>query len=114
MWNDFIDEAKLYDGKLRYVFIVVPKNAESLMDIYLSIESSGLKSHVYIDTAYYFRAANREFPKNSKFHQFLLNKHDSILFVGNPLNSKNLEDIYKRTVMSIIKYFFLIIAYWLN
>ena len=104
MWNDFIDEAKLYDGKLRYVFIVVPKNAESLMDIYLSIESSGLKSHVYIDTAYYFRAANREFPKNSKFHQFLLNKHDSILFVGNPLNSKNLEDIYKRTVMSIIKY----------
>ncbi len=104
MWNDLIDEAKRYDGRLKYVFIVAPRSTESLVDIYLSIENSGLKNHVYIDTAYAFKSANREFPKDSKFHQFLLSEHDSILFVGNPLDSKGLEDIYKREIMSIIKY----------
>lgn len=102
MWNDLIDEAERYAGRLRYVFIVAPKSTESLMDIYLSIEYSGLKSYLYVDTAYSFRTANIDFPEDNRFHKFILNKNDSIIFVGNPLKSKELEDIYNRTVKSII------------
>lgn len=102
MWNDLISKARQYKGKLKYIFVIAPKSKESLVDIYLSIEYSGLRSHVYIDTAYVFRDSNKEFPMDSKFHNFLLDKHDSVLFVGNPLKSKTLENVYNRTVKSVI------------
>lgn len=96
-WNDLIDESRKWPGVLDFVFVVAPRPSQ-LEDVYLSIESSGLKRPVYVDTAYQFRKVNPAFPTDSKYHVFLLNNRDSIIMVGNPLNNSSIEKMLWRLV----------------
>lgn len=97
VWNDFIKETdSVFGGRLECVFIVAPK-PEQMEDAFLSIESSGLKKPVYVDTTYAFRKANKDFPNDSRFHTFLLDRNDSILLVGNPLEMQIVKELlYKN------------------
>lgn len=100
-WNDAIRDAGRYNGRLRHLFIVAPRK-EQMEDVYLSLEYSGLKSPVYVDTAYVFRQENPHIPAAGMYHVFLLDRNDSVLLVGNPLNNPKIDKIFKRTVTSII------------
>lgn len=99
-WNDMLDETRQYHERLRYIFIIAPKSGQ-LEDVYLSLESSGLKSPVYIDTSYAFRKANPEFPEEPMYHAFLLDRNDSILLVGNPVSNSKIKEIFRRMVKSV-------------
>lgn len=54
-WNECIN--RLHKKGVRFVFIFEP-NKPLLEDVYLAVESSGLKNPVYVDTAYVFRRDN--------------------------------------------------------
>lgn len=97
LWNESIKKACEQGNRLRYVFIVAPK-PEQMEDTYLSIESNGLDSPVYVDTAYAFRKANPHLPKEKMYHTFLLNTKDSVVIVGNPMENPKIDSLINMTV----------------
>ena len=100
-WNDYLDEARQYKGKLKYIFIFAPKPGKyNLEDVHLSIESSGVKCPVYVDTAYTFIHDNPTFPRDRRYHTLLLDSKDSVLMVGSPMDNPQIEEIFKRIVKS--------------
>ena len=100
-WNDYLDEARQYKGKLKYIFIFAPKPGKyNLEDVHLSIESCGVKCPVYVDTAYTFIHDNPTLPRDRRYHTLLLNSKDSVLMVGSPMNNTQIEEIFKRIVKS--------------
>ena len=72
--------------------IVAPKH-EQIEDAYLSIESNGLDSPVYVDTAYAFRKANPYLPDERMYHSFLLDEKDSVVIVGNPIENPKIDSL---------------------
>lgn len=97
MWNDAIKKAKKGGNKLRHVFIFAPK-PDQIEDTYLSIESSGLDSYVYVDTAYAFRRENPHVPQDRMFHFFLIDDKDSVVIVGNPIEHPKIDSLVNRIV----------------
>lgn len=92
-WNGYIE--RFHKKGVRFVFIFEPGKA-LLEDVYLSIESSGLKNPIYVDTANVFRDNNRFLPSDLKFHSFLLDKNGKVLVVGNPLHNKKVEKLMDK------------------
>lgn len=97
VWNKSIEKARKQGNRLRYVFIVAPK-PEQLEDAYLSIESNGLESPVYVDTAYVFRKANPHLPEERMYHSFLLDAKDSVVIVGNPMGNPKIDSLINKIV----------------
>lgn len=103
VWNDLIDEASKYEGKLKYIFIFAPKSGSyNLEDVHLAVASSGLKCPVYVDTAYSFKNDNPQLPADSRFHTMLLDSKDSVLMVGSPLDNPKIENLFSRIIKSVI------------
>ena len=92
VWNESIKKARRQGSMLKHVFIVAPK-PEQIEDAYLSIESNGLDSPIYVDTAYAFRKANPHLPEERMYHSFLLDEKDSVVIVGNPIENPKIDSL---------------------
>lgn len=68
-WNKYVE--KLRKKGVKFIFIFEPSKA-LLEDVYLSIESSGLKNPIYVDTSYVFSKDNDFIPQDPKYHSFCL------------------------------------------
>lgn len=94
-WNKYIE--KLRKKGVKFVFIFEPSKA-LLEDVYLSIESSGLKNPIYVDTSYVFSKDNDFIPQDAKYHSFLLDDEGQIIIVGNPLLNQKVEKLIDKTI----------------
>ena len=92
VWNESIKKARRQGSMSKHVFIVAPK-PEQIEDAYLSIESNGLDSPIYVDTAYAFRKANPHLPDERMYHSFLLDEKDSVVIVGNPIENPKIDSL---------------------
>lgn len=92
LWNDMID---MTHAKVNYIFIFEPKKNQ-IEDSELSVESSGLKANIYLDTARVFRKENAFIPKGEKYHTMLIDTNDSIVMVGMPLTNTRIKNIYYK------------------
>lgn len=92
-WNHLIDKTRDNGDKVNYIFIFETKY-DQIEDAHLAAESSGLKNHIYLDTAYVFRADNKFMPQEAAFHTILINAKDSILLVGNPKTNKRIRNMF--------------------
>lgn len=97
VWNESIKKARQQGNRLKYVFIVAPR-PEQREDAYLSIESNGLDSPVYVDNAYAFIKANPHLPKERMYHSFLLDAKDSVVIVGNPIQNQKIDSLINLIV----------------
>lgn len=95
LWNDLI--AEFDKANVRSVFIFEPKK-NLLEDILFSVESSGLKKPIYLDSAYLFRQENKFVPQDILYHSFMLDDKGKIVLVGNPLLNKRVEKLFKRII----------------
>lgn len=103
LWNDLLMECdSLYGNTLKFVFIFAPKQ-EQIEDARFSVESSGLASCVYLDTAYTFRNVNPNMSQDRRLHSFLLNDRDSVILVGNPLENQQIRTLLIKIVNEIIQ-----------
>ena len=96
-WNPLIAEAKKKQLDIDYVFILAPKK-EDMEDVNVELEITDLQSSIYVDTAFVFKMNNKDFPKENKYHSFLLNTDGKVIFIGSPITNKKLMDIYKNIV----------------
>ena len=106
LWNDIIDETSKYGEKMKYIFVFEPKQGDIELDnLFLAAEYSGLNNCIYIDTAMTFKKQNDFLPESKLYHSFLLDKNNRILFVGNPIDNKKIEEIFEGTIKSqLFKY----------
>lgn len=96
-WNPLIKESRMKKISIDYIFIVAPKQSE-MEDINLELGITDLQSSIYLDTAYVFRNQNPSIPNERKYHSFLLDKNDRIVFVGSPVDNDKIKAIYGKTI----------------
>ena len=96
-WNPLIKEARKKKINIDYIFIIAPKKSE-IEDLNLELSITDLKSSIYLDTAYVFRKVNPSIPNERKFHSFLLDKKNQIIFVGNPIENDKIKTIYGKSI----------------
>ena len=89
--------------KTNVVFIIEP-----LKDKGEQVKEELIKSHfkypVLIDTHYCFRNANKELPNQPIYHNFLLNKENKIILVGDPSKNENIEKLFYDFISKRRKY----------
>lgn len=95
-WNDFIERYR-ENNKVDFLFIFEVKRGQ-IEDALLSVESSGLKNRVYLDTAFLFKKENPFVPIDEKFHTMLIDKNGIILLIGNPRTNKKIEQLFTNII----------------
>lgn len=96
-WNPLIKEARDKKIDIDYIFILAPRT-ESMDDINMELEITDLQSSIYLDTAYVFKKHNPAIPEETKYHSFLLNNKDRVVFVGSPIDNKKIKNVYYQAL----------------
>lgn len=97
LWNRFIDYAAKYNKRLKFYFIFSPMKNE-LETIEFMLQTNSFYYPIFIDTANIFVRMNPHLPTNPLLHAFLLDEHNKVVLVGNPLQNKKIEELlYKIT-----------------
>lgn len=78
--------------KIGFYFIFSPK-PKDLAKVKNKVLHSNINYPVYIDSAFYFMNNNSHIPSESMFHTFLINTHDSVVLVGNPVKNRKINDL---------------------
>lgn len=99
MMNSLYDYAEYIENvtrgrkeKLGFYFIFSPKSSD-LAKVRSKVLHSNIKHPVYIDSATFFMHQNKHIPSESMFHTFLINKYDSVVLVGNPVKSPQIDEL---------------------
>ena len=96
-WNPLIKEAQDKKIDIDYIFILAPR-PESMDDINMELGITDLQSSIYLDTAYVFKKHNPAIPEETKYHSFLLNNKDRVVFVGSPIDNKKIKNVYYQAL----------------
>lgn len=94
-WNHFINAD--YNKRVDFIFIVEP-NMEHIDDIVFAIQSCGLQRPVFVDKKKQFRLFNPQIANRPQYDCFLLDSNNKVIFIGNPLIFKNIQEQYIKIV----------------
>lgn len=100
--NHLIDFLSLYDdadnkGTYNVVTIFAPRQ-EEYDEVMASLMKQDFPYPIYVDFDGSFRKANRCIPEDKRFHSFLLDKDGHPVFVGNPVSSEKMHELFKRAL----------------
>lgn len=96
-WEDFIDYANKFNGRLKFYFIFSPIKKD-LNSIKLAISNKMLNYPIMLDTLKEFERLNPHLPKNRALHTFLLDENNRVILVGNPLRNKKIKEMFYKIV----------------
>lgn len=75
---------------------------EEVLDVPSHIKDLNFPFPVYIDEFGEFYRQNKDFPSDRRFHSFLVDADGHPVFIGNPLSSEKLWEIFENTLSKII------------
>lgn len=96
-WNDFIEYAKAYDGRLKYYFIYSPIK-KKCKSVEFLLKNLDFDYPILLDTLGEFAKLNSHLPQNSALHAFLLDENNNVILVGDPLYNKRIEEMFYKIV----------------
>lgn len=96
-WNELIDLAENDSCDMEVIFILDPKDSES-EEIHEQLDNSAFNYSVYIDTKHLFAKHNKQIPTESIYHNFLLDKENTIVLVGNPCNNPRIKELLLKQI----------------
>lgn len=76
-----------------FILSAKPSEVERYMEAYRN-NSNNAKAYVYLDTADVFLHDNPRIPHESLFHDFLIDKKNNVLLVGNPVRNKSVHELF--------------------
>ncbi len=88
-------------GQFDIITIFSPSE-EEFLEVLQQLEILNFPYPVYIDHENNFRCCNRSLPKDRRFHCFLINTKRKPVFIGNPLGSDNLNNLFKTAIQQQI------------
>ena len=100
--NHLSDCLPLYEladsiGTFRIVTIFAPRQ-EEYDEVMASLMKQDFPYPIYVDFDGSFRKANRCIPEDKRFHSFLLDRDGHPVFVGNPVSSEKMHELFKRAL----------------
>ena len=84
-------------GKCKVVILFSPSE-DDVLDVQEQIRELKFPFPIYVDLYGDFYRINKGFPPDRRFHSFLLGKDAYPVFVGNPLHSKKLSEIFVKAL----------------
>lgn len=84
-------------GKCKVVILFSPSE-DDMLDVQEKIRELKFRLPVYVDLYGDFYRLNKDFPSDRRFHSFLLGKDAHPVFVGNPLHSDKLSEIFEKVL----------------
>ena len=93
-----IDEAKKNKTNVGFYFIIAPK-VQDWFDLNTEIEETDIHGNIYIDSTYIFLNNNPTIPKEKKYHSFMLDRNNRIVFIGSPIDNERIKGIYKKSIL---------------
>ena len=72
--------------------------AEELEEFRLQLSVQDIGFPVYVDTYGSFAGENAGIPEDERFHSFLVGGDGRPVFVGNPLGSEKLQDVFQKVL----------------
>ena len=90
-WGELIHVVdSVSDGRTPFVFVFQSKRKEDMIHF---LKRSGFEYPVFIDTEGLFNRLNN-LPDNDVFHNFLLDKNNRIVAIGNPVDNPYVRQLY--------------------
>lgn len=86
-----------YDIKCIIIFSPQKQKIQSVVQ---SIYNSSFGHTIYIDTLGIFARSNPNIPADIRFHTFLLDEKENVIFIGNPCSNKKLQDTFFQVIRS--------------
>lgn len=99
--SHLVDIYPLYDMADTCDFSVITVFSPKLSEVSNVQNQLRIANHtipIYIDKYATFRHINKSIPSDHRFHYFLLNENNSPVFVGNPLSSPRLHDLFIEAI----------------
>lgn len=93
-WADFFKEVDSISKNVTKLIVVKPKNKFAFIQ---TLQDYNFPYPIYIDEKDEFNTANK-LPSNTLYHQFLLDKNNGVLFIGNPINSHRIREAYLNII----------------
>jgi hypothetical protein len=87
-------------GKFDVLIIFSPKSDECA-NVITDLVTLDYNFPIYVDTYGSFRDENKCIPLDIRFHAFLLDKNGHPIFVGNPLDSNPLNDLFEKALKKL-------------
>lgn len=97
-WNILIKELSEKGKTVIPVFVFSPKNTNRMKEIFPLVKRNALTFPIVIDSLDLFNKLNN-FPLDNRFHTFLLNKDNQVLYIGNPVHNPKIEELYLKVIM---------------
>ena len=98
-WEPILNLEQKVDFEVMFIFS--PTKSQSKL-IYRSLATNKFPHVVWFDTNNKFRVHNGFIPKDTRFHTFLLNKQNEIVFVGDPLYNNELNNLFKKVLYNLM------------
>ena len=92
-WDNILSTDSITSGKIKFYFIINPSN-EYKDNICRHYQISNIKYPIFIDYHSYLEKINNHIPKSKKYHSFLLNEFDQVVYVGNPTQDSALYSLF--------------------
>lgn len=98
-FKDWTEFESLFDReKFSYLFIVNPKQSE-MTNVIEKVKSDTLfNDRIYIDTAGVFERNNYLLPQNKLLHTFMINKNNTVVLIGNPINNPKIKKLFYKII----------------
>lgn len=94
-WNKLIEEAKKeMQDLVNFQFYFHPKDIKEMLFVF---RRDAFKYPSYIDFENKIDKLNK-FPKNNRFHTFLLDNNNKVKLIGNPLDNNQIWNLYKQVI----------------
>lgn len=91
-------ETQFDHRKFTYLFIVNPKKGERTHFIEKVKNDTLFNNRIYIDTTDVFKRHNPMLPQNNLLHTFMINKKDTVILIGNPINNRKMKELLNKIV----------------
>ncbi|MEY8687452.1 DUF1573 domain-containing protein [Bacteroides sp. AN502(2024)] len=97
-WNIFIKEMINPKVDIVPLFVFSPQNVDRMKEIIPLVKRSALFFPIIVDSLNMFDAVNK-FPKDNRFHTFLLDENNKVLAIGNPVHNSQVRELYQQLIM---------------
>jgi hypothetical protein len=91
IWKTYIED---FHSRIDFLFYFQPNNEEILLSL---LKRERINYPVFIDKTGELNKLNN-FPDNSMFQCFLLDKDNTVIAIGNPANNYNVWELYKKII----------------
>lgn len=100
-WENVIKKENTSNGKFEVMFVFSPNSNQSPL-LKRTLATTKFSHVVWLDEKNVFLRNNSFIPRDIRFHVFLLDKNNKIIFVGSPLDSKEMCAIFNETLDNLL------------